>query len=112
MFFAVIILSSVLGLSYLYIIAGYLKNWQALSYLSGKNNLVNIPFISVVVAARDEEKNISDCIQSLLKQDYPVDKFEILIVDDFSTDKTAELIKKFEASGANLKYLSSTAKRH
>ena len=112
MFFVVIVLSFVLGVSYLFIISGYLKNWRDLKYLTVKNNQDYIPFISVVVAARDEEKNITHCIQSLLKQDYPVDNYEILIVDDFSTDKTAELIKKFEASRTNLKYLSSTAKRH
>jgi cellulose synthase/poly-beta-1,6-N-acetylglucosamine synthase-like glycosyltransferase len=112
MFFVGIVLSLVFGFSYLYIVVSYLKNWRNLKFLPGRNNLDNRPFISVVVAARDEEKNISHCIQSLLNQDYPLDKYEIIIVDDFSTDKTAELIKKFEASGANLKYLSSTAKRH
>ena len=112
MFFGGIVLSFVLGLSYLYIIVSYLKNWHALKFVHSKNNLENIPFISVVVAARDEEKNIIHCIQSLLNQDYPIDKFEILIVDDFSTDNTAELVKKFETSETNLKYLSSTAKRH
>ena len=61
------------------------------------------------MAARDEEKNLSHCIQSLLNQDYPVDKYEIILVDDFSMDKTAELIKKFETSVTNLKYLSSSA---
>lgn len=111
MFFGGIVLSFVLGLSYLYIIAGYLKNWQDLKFAPSRNNLENSPFISVVVAARDEEKNITNCIQSLLKQDYPVDKFEILIVDDFSTDNTAEIVKKFETSETNLKYLSSSAKR-
>jgi len=109
MFFVGITLCFVLGFSYLYIIAGYLKKWNDLKYLPGRNNLDNIPFISVVVAARNEEENISHCIQSLRRQDYPADKFEILIVDDFSTDKTAELIKKFETSVTNLKYLSSTA---
>ena len=109
MFFVGITLCFVLGFSYLYIISGYLKNWNDLKYLPGRNNLDNIPFISVVVAARNEEENISHCIQSLLRQDYPADKFEILIVDDFSTDKTAELIKKFETSVTNLKYLSSIA---
>jgi len=112
MFFGGIVLSFVLGLSYLYIIVSYLKNWHDLKFVPNKNNLENIPFISVVVAARDEEKNIIHCIQSLLNQDYPIDKFEILIVDDFSTDNTAELVKKFETSETNLKYLSSTAKRH
>ena len=109
MFFVGIVLSFVLGFSYLYIVASYLKNWRKLKFVPGKNNLDNIPFISVVVAARDEEKYISPCIQSLLNQDYPLDKYEIIIVDDFSTDKTAELIKKFESSVTNLKYLSSNA---
>ena len=109
MFFVGIVLSFVLGFSYLFIIVGYLKNWHSLKFEPDKNNLDNIPFISVVVAARDEEKNLSHCIQSLLNQDYPVDKYEIILVDDFSMDKTAELIKKFETSVTNLKYLSSSA---
>ena len=109
MFFVGIVLSFVLGFSYLYIIANYLINWHSLKFEPGRNNLENIPFISVVVAARDEEKNLSHCIQSLLNQDYPVDKYEIILVDDFSMDKTAELIKKFETSVTNLKYLSSSA---
>lgn len=109
MFFVGIVLSFVLGFSYLYIVASYLKNWRNLKFVPGRNNLDNRPFISVVVAARDEEKNISYCIQSLLNQDYPLDKYEIIIVDDFSTDKTAELIKKFESSITNLQYLSSNA---
>ena len=109
MFFVGIVLSFVLGFSYLFIIVGYLKNWHNLKFVPGRNNLENIPFISVVVAARTEEKNLSHCIQSLLNQDYPVDKYEIILVDDFSMDKTAELIKKFETSVTNLKYLSSSA---
>lgn len=109
MFFVGIFLSFVLGFSYLYIIANYLKNWHNLKFVPDRNSLENIPFISVVVAARDEEKNISHCIKSLLIQDYPVDKYEIIIVDDFSSDKTAELIKIFESSVTNLKYLFSSA---
>jgi cellulose synthase/poly-beta-1,6-N-acetylglucosamine synthase-like glycosyltransferase len=110
MFFVGIVLSFVLGFAYLYIIFSYLKNWHNLKFVYVKNSLENIPFISVVVAARNEENNISHCLQSLLNQDYPFDKFEIIIVDDYSTDKTAERIKKFETSVTNLKYLSSNAK--
>ena len=109
MFFVGIILSFVLGFFYLYIISSYLKNWHNLKFVPSRNNLDNIPLISVVVAERDAETNISLCIQSLLNQDYPLDKYEIIIVDDFSTDKTVELIKKFESSVTNLKYLSSNA---
>ncbi|HPS73905.1 MAG TPA: glycosyltransferase [Bacteroidales bacterium] len=48
------------------------------------------PFVSVIIAARNEEKNIRDCVNSILDQDYPADRFEILISDDHSEDRTSE----------------------
>lgn len=49
------------------------------------------PTVSVVVAARNEAENISTCLESLLAQDYPVEKYEIILADDHSQDGTAEL---------------------
>ena len=51
------------------------------------------PMVSILVAARNEEDNIGDCLMSLQKQDYP--NFEVLILDDRSTDNTAEIVNKF-----------------
>jgi len=48
------------------------------------------PLISVLIPARDEEKNIATCLESLRKQDYP--NFEILVLDDNSSDNTASII--------------------
>ena len=48
------------------------------------------PLVSVVVAARNEETRIVDCLSLLAAQDYP--NFEVVVVDDGSTDATAELI--------------------
>ena len=48
------------------------------------------PFVSVIIAARNEELNIRDCVNSILEQDYPADRFEILISDDHSEDRTRE----------------------
>ena len=48
------------------------------------------PLVSVVVAARNEEARIVDCLSLLAAQDYP--NFEVVVVDDGSTDATAELI--------------------
>lgn len=50
---------------------------------------------TVIVAARDEEKNILRCLESLNKLVYPEGKLEIILVDDRSTDKTGEIINKF-----------------
>jgi len=50
------------------------------------------PLISVLVPARDEEANIRTCLESLQKQDYP--NFEVLVLDDNSTDNTAGIVNE------------------
>lgn len=50
------------------------------------------PFVSVVVAARNEEENISRLLGALLEQNYRRDNYEILIIDDQSTDRTAAIV--------------------
>lgn len=54
-----------------------------------------LPSVSVIIAARNEEENISECLLSLDNLIYPEDKIEIIIVDDHSTDRTGEIIDKF-----------------
>ena len=51
------------------------------------------PFVSVIVAARNEEQNISGLLDALKAQYYNPDDYEILIIDDQSTDKTYELAR-------------------
>ena len=53
------------------------------------------PFVSVVVGFRNEERYIEECIESLLRLDYPQDSYEIIIVDGMSTDRTRELVQKY-----------------
>jgi len=53
------------------------------------------PFVTVVVAARNEEKNILQCLESLSQLEYPQDKIEIIVVDDRSTDKTSSIVTTF-----------------
>lgn len=55
----------------------------------------NLPFISIIVAARNEASNINRCLQSLSTLDYPKDKFEVLVGDDASEDGTPWLIELF-----------------
>ncbi len=51
-------------------------------------------FVSVVVAVRNEEATLPNLIQSLAKQTYLTGKFEIILVDDHSTDKTSQIISQ------------------
>ncbi len=54
-----------------------------------------LPTATVVVAARNEEDKILECISSLDKLEYPEGKLEIILVNDHSTDKTGEIISNF-----------------
>jgi len=52
------------------------------------------PLVSVVIATMNEEKNIVRCIESIRKQKYPKEKIEIIVVDNYSSDKTVMIAKK------------------
>lgn len=53
------------------------------------------PFVSVLVAAKDEEENIGACIESVLMQEYP--NFEMIVIDDRSDDATKEIASRYAA---------------
>jgi len=53
-------------------------------------------FISIIIPCRNEENNIADLLDSILLQSYPIDLFEIIIVDDFSTDNTINIVERYE----------------
>jgi chlorobactene glucosyltransferase len=50
------------------------------------------PLVSILVPARNEEDNITSCLESLLGQDY--DPFEVIVLDDQSTDQTRRILKR------------------
>lgn len=51
--------------------------------------------LSVICPIYNEEKYIAKCIESIVQQDYPKDKLEILFVDGMSTDHTREIIEQY-----------------
>ena len=57
---------------------------------------VRVPFVSVLVPARNEAKRISPCLRSLLRQDYP--DYEVLVLDDHSEDGTAQVVLELGCS--------------
>jgi cellulose synthase/poly-beta-1,6-N-acetylglucosamine synthase-like glycosyltransferase len=63
--------------------------------------------VSVVIAARNEEANISARIENLLAQEYPHALLEVVVVSDGSTDRTAELARLFANRGVNVIECSS-----
>lgn len=62
-----------------------------------------LPFVSVIIPARNEETKIARCLESLAKQDYP--NYEIVIIDDRSTDKTGEIIAEIASRYPHIKFI-------
>ncbi|MGH7491891.1 MAG: glycosyltransferase [bacterium] len=79
-------------LTSLALLAGTYFNFPQRSFPNQSTN--ERPFISILIAARNEEKHLPACLDSLLQSDYARDRFEIIVIDDGSTDgtlKTTEL---------------------
>ncbi|MCP4724557.1 MAG: glycosyltransferase [bacterium] len=49
------------------------------------------PSVTILIPARNEEKNIGSCLDSIKSLDYPEDRFEVIVIDDHSDDSTAEI---------------------
>ncbi|MCK5155528.1 MAG: glycosyltransferase [Spirochaetales bacterium] len=57
--------------------------------------VTNGPMVSVLIPVRNEEHNIGPCLDSLLNQTYS--NYEIVVLDDISSDKTWEILSRYEA---------------
>ena len=62
--------------------------------------MTRYPDVSVVVPARNAADTIADCVDSLLALDYPSDGFEVLVVDNASTDRTPAILERYAGQGA------------
>jgi 1,2-diacylglycerol 3-beta-glucosyltransferase len=70
-----------------------------------------LPSVSIIIAARNEEERILACLNSLRHLDYPTEKLEILIVDDCSTDKTSAIVREFIAEFGGITLLNTPPER-
>ena len=84
----------VLFFLYSWLIIYYWVAWRSIPEYVPSTSLAQTK-ISVIIAARDEEKNIGQLLQALQEQSYPKELFEIIVVDDHSTDATAGIVQQF-----------------
>lgn len=80
------------------------KGWSTIPYFEKVNEIETS--VSVIIAARNEEDNIRRTIEAVLNQNFPKDKLELIIVDDHSTDKTADIIKSYANQGVKILQLA------
>ena len=103
-----LLVSFAIILCYALLILAIAIGWWKLEYFENKYQKQQIK-ISIIVAVRNEASAIGSLLESLLKQDYPPEHFEIIIVDDHSTDETKRRFEEItsELNGIpNLKFIS------
>jgi chlorobactene glucosyltransferase len=91
----------VLGLVVLLLVS--LTNLYYLKRLSSYRPPARWPRISVLVPARNEESSIGECAKCLLEQQYP--DFQLIILDDNSTDRTWEILQEYSRSDSRLRLI-------
>lgn len=89
-----LLLSIVITLPYTLLLLFFRSSWLKADAPPYKS-VTQQPFISVIIPARNEEENISKCLQSISIQTYPDERYEIIVVDDHSTDQTASIVSSF-----------------
>ncbi|MFZ1305498.1 MAG: glycosyltransferase [Ferruginibacter sp.] len=104
-----IILLVIFGL-YSLLILYYWKSWTSIADFSPDSyRESNVDFkpstrITVIIPARNEEENIAACLDSICSQSYPMELFEVLVVDDHSTDNTSAIVNSY--ADKNVKLIS------
>ncbi len=68
---------------------------------------MNVRTVSVICPLYNEERFIEECVKSILEQDYPTDKLEVLFVDGRSTDHTADIIRNYARQYPFIKLLDN-----
>ncbi|MBO9672711.1 MAG: glycosyltransferase [Sphingobacteriaceae bacterium] len=86
--------SVALTLIYGFLVLYFIRGWHRLIYFNPQKSDPKTR-VSIIVAARNEEANINKTIDDLIAQHYPQALTEIIIIDDHSTDKTAEIVLSY-----------------
>jgi cellulose synthase/poly-beta-1,6-N-acetylglucosamine synthase-like glycosyltransferase len=80
----------------------YRRSWNEIPDFQ-RNNEVPHVYISVVIPVRNEAENIQKLFQSLSNQTYPVSQYEIIIINDHSTDETWNIVQSLAKANFNIK---------
>ena len=93
-----LIVSVIFAALYLLMVMYYFVGWLRLKKSETGNQKSNLLFVSIVIPTRNESEYIQACLESIFKQNYPKEKFEVVVVDDYSTDPTLRLARETNAT--------------
>src|SRR5947207_2550419 len=92
-------LSILFSLFYFLMVMYFFSAWLSLRKPETGNQkpeTKGLPFVSIVIPIRNEAENISACLNSIFDQSYPQEKFEVIVIDDYSTDSSLKLLEELK----------------
>jgi len=104
-FQAVTVVLLILTLYYVLFLARVQNGLRNLKIQSSSDQ--HLPFASVVVSARNEEHTIEGCVRRILNQQYPANLYEVIVVDDCSSDRTAAILAQIATTEKRVRVLSA-----
>ncbi len=109
---ALYLLTGIFSTAYIILIVYYIYAWKKtapFSKESAENTNSENPFVSIIIPARNEEEHILTCINSIYNQNYLKSGFEVIVIDDHSTDATVLLVSNLQYQ--NVKIVSLAEKQ-
>ncbi len=104
---SVIIIWFMVGYQFILFLVGYLYSFRADRLRRQlETTEVELPAVSLMIPARNEAMVITDTLKALLNLDYPRDRLEILVINDGSTDETAERVAEIAATDSRVRLLN------
>jgi len=101
-----IIITAILLSGYCLLILQYRKWLLRLPLFRVSKDTAPSTHFSIIIPARNEEANIQDCLSSVLQQQYPSALFEVIVINDHSTDQTESIIRTMQQAYSNLQLLN------
>lgn len=83
----------------------YISGWWSLPFFQKNKNNKNTTTITVLIPARNEQDKLPATLNAVLTQNYPDHLYEIIVIDDHSTDNTAQIIIDFCENFSNVKLI-------
>ena len=106
-----VIVAILIGIAgaWIYLIKSMIESFTKTPYLDKFENTNNLtPKVSIILPARNEEKYLAKCLDSLIDQDY--ENYEIVVIDDSSEDSTGKIISEYAKRNSKIIHVSANLK--
>ena len=90
------IVSAVLIVGYCSLLGYYAYHWRSISAFLVEDKFIPTTKLTVIIPARNEEANIAACLNAIVTQNYPRHLLQVLVMNDYSTDATSDIVKTFD----------------